>query len=121
MGTYSHLQYLDHFDAVNLSRTKYFNSLELVVLLLNWYTAYHAMLNNPEAVICPCELSNGLILVALWLTRYNKPVVHAFTYNREINTCEMIKKGWLVFLKEQSLLALTEGLLDVIYKSSFIH
>jgi hypothetical protein len=116
VGTYNHLQYLGHFDAMNLSRTKYFNCLELVVPLLYWYTAYHAMLNDTKAVICPCELSNGLILVALWLTRCNKPVVHAITYNRETNTCEMIKKGWLSFLQEPSLLDLTEGLLDAIYK-----
>ena len=38
------------------------------------------------------------------------------TYNRETNTCEMIKKGWLSFLQEPSLLDLTEGLLDAIYK-----
>ena len=69
VGTYNHLQYLGHYDAMNLSRTKYFNCLELVVSLLYWYTAYHAMLNDTKAVICPCELSNGLILVALWLTR----------------------------------------------------
>ena len=42
VGTYNHLQYLGHYDAMNLSRTKYFNCLELVVPLLYWYTAYHA-------------------------------------------------------------------------------
>ena len=67
VGTYDYLQYVGHFDSMSLGRTKYFNCLQLVVPLLYWYTAYHAMLNDTKAVICPCELSNGLILVALWL------------------------------------------------------
>ncbi len=66
--TNNHLQYLGHFDAVSLSRTKYLNCLDKVVPLLYWYNAYHAMLNDTKAVIWPCNYQT----VLFWLRLVDK-------------------------------------------------
>jgi len=67
-------------DTTETGRTKYFYCLELVVSLLYWYNAFHAILTEKMQLICKCYLTDGMILVALWRTRCNSPVTHAILF-----------------------------------------
>lgn len=84
-------------DVSDTGRTKFFYCLELVVPLLYWYNAFHGIMTDKVQLICPCYLESGLILVALWRTRCNSPVIHAIMLNVTSGFCFMSKDGCTKF------------------------
>ena len=54
---------------------------------------FHGILTDKVQLICPCYLMSGLILVALWRTRCNSPVIHVVLFDEKAGFCLMSKDG----------------------------
>jgi hypothetical protein len=89
-------------DTTETGRTKYFYCLELVVSLLYWYNAFHAILTEKMQLICPCYLTDGMILVALWRTRCNSPVTHAILFATKTGLCFLCKTASSKFVVDSN-------------------
>ena len=104
-------------DANETGRTKYFYCLELVVPLLYWYNPFHGILTDQKHILCPCYLDNGMILVALWRTRCNSPVMHAILFDEKNESCSMCKDAYSRFSVDADKVVNT-NLFEVIFRYS---
>ena len=63
-----------------------------MVPLSYWYNSFHGIMTEKIQLLCPFYLESGIIVVALWRTRCNSPVVHVIMFDVKTALCSLSKE-----------------------------